>query len=142
MLMAERPLWTRCFPSTFSEDEGRQTQAGLGTRDAWHRRPRGSGRSGVGDRPRWHAGWRTPTKTLQQLSFDDTVTHLRHMGEPWASLRPTHKLSTLQDVEQGKRLEVEETLGYAVRQGTALGIPTPTMDTCYKLIAGINRCLQ
>ena len=39
-------------------------------------------------------------------------------------------------------LEVEETLGYAVRQGTALGIPTPTMDTCYKLIAGINHYLQ
>jgi len=48
----------------------------------------------------------------------------------------------LQDVERGKRLEVEETLGYAVQQGVALGIPTPTMDVCYKLIAGINHYLQ
>ncbi len=44
--------------------------------------------------------------------------------------------------QQGKRLEVEETLGYAVRQSAALGIPTPTMDVCYKLIAGINHSLQ
>ena len=68
--------------------------------------------------------------------------HLQHMGDQLASQAPLHKISTLQDVEQGKHLEVEETLGYAVRQGIALGIPTPTMDTCYKLIAGINHYLQ
>jgi ketopantoate reductase len=55
---------------------------------------------------------------------------------------PIAKVFALHDLEQGKRLEVEETLGYAVRQGTALGVPTPTMDTCYKLIAGINHYLQ
>ena len=31
MSMGERPLWTPCFPSTFSGAEGRQVQAGLGT---------------------------------------------------------------------------------------------------------------
>ena len=81
-------------------------------------------------------------KTLSQLSLADTVAHLRHQGEQRASQAPTHKLSALQDLEQGKRLEVEETLGYAVQQGAALGIPTPTMDICYKLIAGINHYLQ
>jgi 2-dehydropantoate 2-reductase len=83
-----------------------------------------------------------PTKTLSQLAFDDLVMHLQHMGDQLASQAPLHKISTLQDVEQGKHLEVEETLGYAVRQGTVLGIPTPTMDTCYKLIAGISHYLQ
>jgi 2-dehydropantoate 2-reductase len=83
-----------------------------------------------------------PTKTLSQLAFDDTVSHIRQIGDRWASLLPTAKVSTLHDLEQGKRLEVEETLGYAVRQSAALGIPTPTMDTCYKLIAGINHYLQ
>jgi 2-dehydropantoate 2-reductase len=71
-----------------------------------------------------------PTKTLSQLAFEETVTHIRQIGDRWASLIPTAKVSTLHDLEQGKRLEVEETLGYAVRQGAALGIPTPTMDTC------------
>ena len=83
-----------------------------------------------------------PTKTLCELSVDNTVTHLQQIGDRWASLIPTHKISTLQDVEQGKRLEVEETLGYAVRQGAALGIPTPTLEMCYHLIAGINHSLQ
>jgi 2-dehydropantoate 2-reductase len=83
-----------------------------------------------------------PTKTFSQLAFDDLVTHLQQMGDQLASQAPLHKISTLQDVEQGKRLEVEETLGYAVRQSATLGMPTPTMDTCYKLIAGINHYLQ
>ena len=81
-------------------------------------------------------------KTLSHLSLADTVAHLRHQGEQRALQAPTHKLSALQDLEQGKRLEVEETLGYAVQQGVALGIPTPTMDVCYNLIAGINHYLQ
>src|SRR5215831_16297967 len=83
-----------------------------------------------------------PTKTLSQLAFDDTVTHIRQIGARWASLIPTAKVSTLHDLEQGKRLEVEETLGYAVRQSAAIGLSTPTMDVCYKLIAGINHYLQ
>jgi ketopantoate reductase len=83
-----------------------------------------------------------PTKTLSQLAFDDTVMYIRQIGDRWASLLLTAKVSTLHDLEQGKRLEVEETLGYAVRQSAALGIPTPTMDVCYNLIAGINHYLQ
>jgi 2-dehydropantoate 2-reductase len=83
-----------------------------------------------------------PIKTLGQLAWDDLVTHVRHLGDQFASLAPTQKMSTLQDVERGKRLEVEETLGYAVRQSAALGLPTPTLDVCYNLIAGINHYLQ
>lgn len=83
-----------------------------------------------------------PVKTLSELSMDDTVSPLRHLGDRWASLIPHQKMSALQDVERGKHLEVEETLGYAVRHSAALGIPTPTMDVCYNLIAGINHYLQ
>jgi 2-dehydropantoate 2-reductase len=83
-----------------------------------------------------------PIKTLSALSMDATVAQLRHLGEQRAARMPHRKISALQDLEQGKRLEVEETLGYAVQQGAALGIPTPTMEVCYKLIAGINHYLQ
>jgi 2-dehydropantoate 2-reductase len=83
-----------------------------------------------------------PTKTLSELSVDDTVAHLRHIGDRWASWLPTHKISTLQDLERGKRLEIEETLGYAVQQSATLGLPTPTMEVCYKLMAGMNHYLQ
>ena len=84
-----------------------------------------------------------PTQSLSQRSHQDTVTHIRQLGDQLASQAPTHKVSTLQDIEQGKtRLEVEETLGYAVRQAEIFGVATPTMATCYHLIAGINQHLQ
>ena len=83
-----------------------------------------------------------PTKTLSVLSVDDMLTHLPHIGDRWAALMPHNKISALQDVKWGKRLEVEETLSYAIRQSAALGIPTPTMDVWYNLIAGINHYLQ
>ena len=83
-----------------------------------------------------------PAKTFSQLSLDDTVTELRQQGDWFASEAPSHKVSILQDVEQGKPLEVEEILGYAVQQAAKLEVPTPTMDTCYKLIAGINQYLS
>jgi ketopantoate reductase len=83
-----------------------------------------------------------PTQTLSQLSLDGAVARLCDLGDQFASRAPAHKVSTLQDMEQGKtRLEVEETLGYAVQQGVALGVPTPTLETCYNLIAAINRYL-
>lgn len=81
-------------------------------------------------------------KSLSQLPLDDAIAQIRQRGKQFASEAPAHKVSTLQDLEQGKkRLEVEETLGYAVQQGVKLGVPTPTMTTCYRLIAGIDRAL-
>jgi ketopantoate reductase len=55
---------------------------------------------------------------------------------------PAHKISTLQDLERGRRLEFEETLGYAVRKGAELGMPLPMLETCYWLIAAVNQSLQ
>jgi ketopantoate reductase len=50
-------------------------------------------------------------------------------------------MSTLQDLENGKRLEIDATLGYAVDVARMCGLPTPTLDVCYTLIKGINRLL-
>jgi 2-dehydropantoate 2-reductase len=55
------------------------------------------------------------------------------------SRAPTHRVSTLQDLERGRGLEVEETLGYVVTKAGKQGVPVPTVETCYRLISGINR---
>lgn len=80
-----------------------------------------------------------PVKTFCTVPFDEAVERIQAMGWHFESVAPTHKLSTLQDLERGGRLEVEETLGYAVRKAGELGIVTPTLDTCYRLLAGINK---
>ena len=83
-----------------------------------------------------------PIQALSRQSHADTLTRLLQVGDQFAARAPSHKISTLQDLEQGKRLEVEEILGYAVQQGEELGVRTPTIGTCYRLIMGINHDLQ
>ena len=72
----------------------------------------------------------------------EAVAIIRRLGAVMETQAPAHKLSTLQDLERGRRLEIEETLGYAVRKGMELDVPLPTVDTCYRLIAGINQWLH
>ena len=83
-----------------------------------------------------------PVKTLCSGHLAEAVATIRHFGIMREAQAPAHKHAALQDLERGRRLEVEETLGYTVRQGAELGLPLPTMDTCYRLIAGINQSLQ
>ena len=60
--------------------------------------------------------------------------------------RPTYVLDLEEllgcRVERGRRLEIEELLGYVVRKGAELGLPLPTVTTCYRLLAGIDRSLR
>jgi len=56
-----------------------------------------------------------------------------------ASGATNHRGSALQDLLRGRQLEVEETYGYAVAKGAELGVAMPRLDTCYRLLAAINR---
>ena len=44
-----------------------------------------------------------------------------------------HKTSMLQDIEQGKALELDAILGGVIELGRVVGIPTPTLETVYSL---------
>ncbi|MFA5073698.1 MAG: 2-dehydropantoate 2-reductase [Nitrospirota bacterium] len=50
------------------------------------------------------------------------------------SLSSSSRSSLLNDLEKGKRLEVEALLGSVVRRGGRLGIPVPIMTTLYALL--------
>lgn len=78
-------------------------------------------------------------KTIAAVSEQQAVETLRETGTIMGSRAPTHRMSSLQDVERGRRLEVEETLGYVVTQAGEQGILVPTVETCYRLISGLNR---
>ncbi len=83
-----------------------------------------------------------PIKMICSGSLPEAVERVQRFGAVMSERAPAHKMSTLQDLERGRRLEVEETLGYAVRKGAELDIPLPTVETCYRLLAGVNRHLQ
>jgi 2-dehydropantoate 2-reductase len=78
--------------------------------------------------------------SISRLDEQAAVASIRGEGEAMqARGLVTHKMSALQDVERGRRLEVEETLGYVLRKGAEFGLEMPALETCYRLLAGIDR---
>ena len=69
----------------------------------------------------------------------EAVSALQELGAVFEKSSPSHKMSALQDLERGRRLEIDETLGYAVAEARRLGVPAPTLEMCYSLLGGINR---
>ena len=66
------------------------------------------------------------------------VEKLIQIGRDLIAQTPNHRMSSLQDLEAGRTLEVEQTLGYALQEAARLGIDAPTLDVCYAAAAGLN----
>ena len=56
--------------------------------------------------------------------------------EKAASFPPDTRTSMQLDVEKGTRSEIDTMLGYVVRKGRELGIPTPRHDDVYGALSG------
>jgi 2-dehydropantoate 2-reductase len=79
-------------------------------------------------------------ETLARVSLEEGIANLQAVGRAMEANGVTaHKMSSLQDAERGRRLEVEETVGDAVRRAAELGLPVPALETCYRVLAGISR---
>ena len=60
-------------------------------------------------------------------------------GAHYRANAPQHRMSALQDVEAGRPLEVNETLGYARAKAHELGLELPLVECFERLIAAIDR---
>lgn len=83
-----------------------------------------------------------PVVRVAQGSEDDAVAVVQEVGARMAAQAPTHRLSSLQDLLKGRRLELEETVGYAYRRGAEANLAMPVLATCYRIAAVINRGLR
>ncbi len=82
-----------------------------------------------------------PVLAVVNGTEEDAVVALNDLGAMLEANAPDHRMSSLQDLEQGRKLEIDETLGHAVAEAQRLGVPTPTLEMCYSLLSGINRNL-
>ncbi len=80
-----------------------------------------------------------PVASLSNGPEEAAIDVMQGFGGQFRDNAPQHKLSTLQDIEAGRALEVEETLGYAVRKGSELGLSLPLLEACYHLTGVIDR---
>ncbi len=80
-----------------------------------------------------------PTATLCSGSESEAVAIVMKAGNEYRTKAPGHRMSALQDLEAGRPLEVNETLGYAHDKARELGLELPLLECFTRLIAAIDR---
>lgn len=82
-----------------------------------------------------------PVAGIAAATEADALRLVQEVGASFEAQAPAHRMSSLQDLLRGRPLEVEETVGHALALGERLGVPLPVTETCYRLVATINRGL-
>jgi len=80
-----------------------------------------------------------PVATLCTGTEEAAVRLLNGIGAGFRDHSPEHRLSAHQDIDAGRPLEVEETLGHAARTAARAGLSLPLLDAVYRIAAAIDR---
>jgi 2-dehydropantoate 2-reductase len=81
-------------------------------------------------------------KSLIDSSLEDAVKMTVQSGKKTEEGGMTHvKISALQDIERGRKTEVEELLGYPLSLAMKLDVKTPHLEFLYRLIKGLDSYL-
>src|SRR5882672_3099693 len=76
-----------------------------------------------------------PVPSIVRASDAEAIAIINAIGQNFLEKSPEHRMSAQQDVLRGSRLEYQETLGFALARGRELGVPMPTLDTCYRILS-------
>jgi len=84
-----------------------------------------------------------PLREIAAAPDEDAVALVFEQGRRFEEAGMTSvRVSMLQSIERGQRLEVEAIHGFIVREGARLGVPVPANELCYRLLAAIDRGLS
>lgn len=91
-----------------------------------------------------HANWlrEAAMREVQAIAKEKgvilTEEEFVRQGQIILKIRPENKPSTLQDLEQGRKTEIEMFSGKVVRMGQELGIPTPVNEVYYHAVKALE----
>ncbi len=80
-----------------------------------------------------------PLQGILNGSEDAAVQAVLQAGRAFQRNAPNHRMSSLQDLDAGRPLEIQETLGYAVQRARQLQQSAPLLDSLYHLAVAIDR---
>jgi 2-dehydropantoate 2-reductase len=80
-----------------------------------------------------------PIATMCRGSEAAAVEIVNGYGAEFQKNSPTHRLSTLQDLEARRPLELDETFGFAIRRAGELKLRLPLLESFYALARVIDR---
>jgi 2-dehydropantoate 2-reductase len=87
-----------------------------------------------------HPAWSLFNITVwRDAPFDEAVRMITEVGKRVTASGRTHIIpSMLQDVLAGKQTEIEETVGYVMKEGQRLGVPVPYTEFAYRTVKAIE----
>ena len=80
-----------------------------------------------------------PVATLCRSGEEAAVAAVMKVGREFELKAPGHRMSSLQDLEAGRPLEIHETLGYALRKAAEHGLPLPLVEAFYQVVSAVDR---
>jgi 2-dehydropantoate 2-reductase len=80
-----------------------------------------------------------PVATICRDTEEGAVGSIIKIGRKFEQNSPQHRMSSLQDLEARRPLEIHETLGYAVQRATQCQVKLPLVEAFYRLISAIDR---
>ena len=79
------------------------------------------------------------SRAFINASEEGAVKAVQAYGEERRTTAPGFRQSILQDADRNRRLEVNETLDYTLQLAGKLGVPTPTLDLCCRVLRTVSR---
>jgi 2-dehydropantoate 2-reductase len=80
-----------------------------------------------------------PMLSMCRGSEQEAAAAVIHKNRDMQATAPLHRISSLQDFEAGRDLELEETIAVALQQARELNVPMPVLDCLYHLCRSVER---
>ena len=80
-----------------------------------------------------------PVATMCAGTEEQAVAVVLQAGKTFRTGAPQHRMSSLQDFNAGRPLELEDTIGEAVRRAAQMQLAMPVLESLYRLVRGIER---
>jgi 2-dehydropantoate 2-reductase len=80
-----------------------------------------------------------PVASMCAGTETEAANLVMRLGAQFEQSAPQHRMSALQDLNTGRSLEIEPTLGYAHRLALKLRVSDPTLEACLSLTRAIDK---
>jgi 2-dehydropantoate 2-reductase len=80
-----------------------------------------------------------PVASMCRGTEQEAVEAVLRAGETFKTKAPEHRMSSLQDFSAGRPLEIEDTVGEALRVAAGHGLAMPVQESLYRLVRGLER---
>ena len=86
-----------------------------------------------------YTGYGFDIRALASLPFEEAVARVIARGHEIRDAGMTNVIISMsQDIQAGRRTEIEETVGYVAREADRLGVDTPLLHFAYDVVRGVE----